>query len=43
MQYNAHTKCLHPDASVRKHCVRGAAGALHVQPLQGRTGMCVKL
>ena len=33
MQYNAHTKCLHPDTCICKHCVRGAAGALYMQPL----------
>jgi len=41
MQYSARLKHLHLDA--RKHCVRGAAGALFMWPLQGRTGMHVKL
>jgi len=36
MQYNAHIKHLHPDAS--KHCVRGAAGALFMWPLRGHIG-----
>jgi len=41
MQYNARTKHLHLDA--RQHCVHGAAGALRMQLLQGRTGMHAKL
>ena len=39
--YNAHTKHLHPDARI--HCVRGTAGALRVQPLQGCTDTHVKV
>jgi len=41
MQYNARTKHLHPDT--HKHCVRGAAGALRMRPLRGRTGKREKL
>jgi len=34
-------KHLHPDAC--KHCIHGTAAALHMQPLRGCTGTCVKL